>query len=196
MQQATELVAGVVFRVLGVFMGASWRPRLVCFSHRAPPSLAVHRRVFGQAVEFGHQFNGIVCNAADLDAPNPGADPVMVRYTSRLLEQAGDTLTTVAQVRQLIVLLLPRGHCRVEAVAQHLGIERRTVARRLDAEGASFSALLEQVRSELVARYLEDGARPLAEIATLLGFSEPSAFARWHRQRFGVAASRRTAGRR
>lgn len=187
-RQATELVVGVAFRVLGVFMGASWRPRLVCFSHRAPPNLAVHRRVFGRAVEFGHEFNGIVCNAADLDAPNPGADPVMARYSRRLLEQAGGTMTMAARVRQLIVLLLPRVHCRVETVAQHLGVDRRTVARRLDAEGASFSALLERVRSELVARYLEDGSRPLGEISALLGFSAPSAFSRWHRQRFGVAA--------
>ena len=67
----------------------SWRrigTRGWCASRtQPPPSLAVHRRVFGQAVEFGHEFNGIVCNAADLDAPNPGADPVMARYTQRLL---------------------------------------------------------------------------------------------------------------
>src|SRR5574337_2066768 len=63
-----------------------WRARLVCFAHRAPASSEVHRRVFGPAVEFGHEFNGIVCNAADLDAPNPGADPVMARYTRQLLD--------------------------------------------------------------------------------------------------------------
>ncbi|HEU5297265.1 MAG TPA: AraC family transcriptional regulator [Burkholderiaceae bacterium] len=187
-RQATELVIGVAFRVLGVFMGASWRPRLVCFSHRAPPSRAAHRRLFGSAVEFGHAFNGVVCNATDLDAPNPGADPVMARYSRRLLEKAGDTLT--ARIRQLIVLLLPRGHCRVETVAQHLGIDRRTVARRLQAEGASFSELVDRVRRELVARYIEDGSRPLSEISELLGFSAPTAFSRWHRKQFGVAPRR------
>jgi len=109
LRQATELVVGVTFRVLQVFMGSHWRPRLVCFSHPAPPSVAVHRRVFGEAVEFGHDFNGIVCNAADLDAPNPGADPVMVRYAQQLL---GHGLTAQSRlsdrVRQLVVLLLPR----------------------------------------------------------------------------------------
>lgn len=33
-RQATELVVGVTFRVLSVFMGAGRRPPLVCFSHR------------------------------------------------------------------------------------------------------------------------------------------------------------------
>src|SRR5574337_1288832 len=129
-RQAAELALGVTYRVLAVFMGALWRARLVCFAHRAPASSAVHRRVFGPAVEFGHEFNGIVCNAADLDAPNPGADPVMARYTRRLIERKPKRPIMSDRVRQLAVLLLPRGHCRVEAVAQHLGVDRRTVARK------------------------------------------------------------------
>ncbi len=140
--------------------GRVWHPRLVCFSHAAPPSLAVHRRVFGPAVEFGHEFNGIVCNAADLDAPNPGADPVMARFTRQLVEQRGGARRTLAdRVRELVVLLLPRGHCRVEVVAQHLGFDRRTVARRLAAEGTSFSKLVDGVRSDLVARYVQSQRR-------------------------------------
>jgi hypothetical protein len=74
LRQSIELAVGVTFRVLEIFMGASWQPALVCFTHPKPASLTVHRRLFGRAVEFGHQFNGIVCNAADLDVPNPGAD--------------------------------------------------------------------------------------------------------------------------
>jgi len=188
-RQATEIVVAVLFRVLRVFMGAAWHPRLVCFSHPPPPTLAVHRRVLGPAVEFNHEFNGIVCNAADLDAPNPGADPVMARLTRQLVEQGERARTTLAdRVRELVVLLLPRGHCQVEVVAQHLGFDRRTVARRLAAEGTTFSALVDSVRSDLVGRYLSEGSRPLADVAALLGFSAPSAFSRWHRQRFSVAA--------
>jgi len=192
LRQAHELAVGVTFRILSVFMGAGWHPRLVCFSHGAPASLKVHRRIFGQAVEFGHEFNGIVCNAADLDAPNPGADPVMARYTKRLLEIAQGPQTTMTErARRAVVLLLPRGHCRVERVAQHLGVDRRTVARRLAAEGTTFSALVDGLRADLVVRYIEDRSRSLAEISALLGFSAPSAFSRWHRQQFGEPASTR-----
>ena len=173
-------------------MGAAWQPRLVCFTHAAPRSLTVHRRVLGPAVEFGHEFNGIVCNAADLDAPNPGADPVLARYSQRLLQP---TLTHSARfadrVRQLVVLLLPRGLCRVEVVAQHLGIDRRTVHRKLLGEGTSFSALLEAERRELASRYVEGTQRPLTEVAALLGFTAPSAFSRWYRGSFGDSAARR-----
>jgi AraC-like DNA-binding protein len=195
-RQATELVVGVTFRVLQLFMGSNWHPRLVCFAHRAPASLAVHQRVLGPAVEFGHEFNGIVANAADLDAPNPSADPVMARYAQRLLGKSlGAQARLADRVRQLVVLLLPRGLCRVEVVAHHLGIDRRTVARRLADERTSFSALVNELRRDLFARYLEDGAHTLTEVSALLGFSAPSAFSRWHRQQFGIAARRLQAQR-
>ena len=194
LRQATELVVGVTFRVLQVMLGARWHPRLVCFTHAAPRSLAVHRRVLGRAVEFGHEFNGIVCNAADLDAPNPGADPVLARYSQRLLAPSLARRVRMAdRVRQQIVLLLPRGLCRVEVVAQHLGVDRRTVHRKLAAEGTSFSALLDAVRRELAARYVEGTEQPLTDVAALLGFSAPSAFSRWHAGAVGSSPIRRRA---
>lgn len=191
-RQSMELAVGVMLRVIAFFMGASWRPRLVCFSHRAPANLEVHRRVLGGAVEFGHEFNGIVCDARDLDTPNPAADPVMARYAKRLLEHDAVPRTRLTdRVRQLVVLTLPNGYCSVEVIAQHLGIDRRTVARRLRAEGTTFSDLVDGVRSDLLAHYLDDGGRPLAAISALLGFSAPSAFSRWHSRRFGTAARTR-----
>ena len=188
-RQSVELAMGTTFRVLGIFLGEGWRPRMVTFRHPAPPSTAWHRHVFGDVVVFGQAFNDIVCRAADLEAPNPGADPVMARYSQRLLERdPGAHPSMTERVRRLIVLLLPRGHCRVEAVAQHLGVDRRTVANHLAAEGTTFSTLVDSMREDLLARYLEDGSRALSEVALLLGFSELSAFSRWHRKRFGVAA--------
>ena len=154
----------------------------------------VYRRVLGSAVEFAHEFNGIVCNAAALDAPNPGADPVLARYSQRLLQPTLDHSANMGtRVRQLIVLLLPRGLCRVEVVAQHLGVDRRTVHRKLDAEGTSFSTLLDTERRELARRYIEGSERPLTEIAALLGFTAASAFSRWHTASFGSSAARRRA---
>ena len=192
LRQATELVVGVTCRLLQVLMGATWQPRLVCFTHAAPRSLAVHHRVLGPVVEFGHEFNGIVCNAADLDAPNPGADPVLARYSQKLLAPALTHSARFAdRVRQLVVLLLPRGLCRIEVVAQHLGVDRRTVHRKLLGEGTSFSALLEAERRALASRYVEGTDRPLTEVAALLGFTAPSAFSRWYRSSFGVSAAGR-----
>ena len=170
----------------------SWRPRLVSFRHAAPPSPQWHHRIFGPAVAFSQEINGIVCDAAALDAPNPGADPVMARYTRLLLEaDPGKHPPMSDRVRRLAVLLLPRGHCRAEVVARHLGVDRRTVANRLATEHTTFSKLVDTMRRELLQRYLAEGSRSLSEVSALLGFSELSAFSRWHRSHFGVPARTR-----
>jgi len=84
LRQAHELVVGVTFKVLGLFLGAGWHPRLVCFAHAAPADMTLHRRLFGAEIAFGCEFSGLVCAAADLTAPNPGADPVLARYALQM----------------------------------------------------------------------------------------------------------------
>ena len=188
-RQFTELVLAVTFRFLQLFLGTAWRPKLVCFRHARPPRVAAHQQFFGCKVTFAEEFNGIVCDEHALAAPNPGADPVMTRYVGQVLQQpARGGESWVARVRQCVVLLLPRGYCRSDLVAQHLGVGTRTLTRRLAEEGARFQEIVDEVRDELMARYLADGGKPLGEIAYLLGFSMPSALSRWHRQRHGVAA--------
>ena len=191
-RQSVELVLGVTFRLLKVILGAQWRPLRVCFAHAAPAKRDVHLRIFGRGVtQFGCDFNGIVCAASDLDAPNLGADPVSAR-SGRLVFEAelqSGRATMTHDVRRLVFMLLPAGHCRVELVAQHLGVDRRTVHRQLRREGETFSAIVNAARCELAPRYLQDTSRPLEDVAGLLGFSAGSALSRWYLQRFGRSPS-------
>ena len=196
LRQSTELAIGVVFRVLQLIIGPHWRPLRVCFSHDPPVDRTEHERLFGR-VEFGHAFNGIVCARRDLDVANPNADPGIARLALQMLEaypqEDRDKLT--GQVRRLVVSLLGTGACNIEAIAQHLGVDRRTVHRRLASEGGTFSEIVTEVRRELAGRYLADPQRSLAEVSSLLGFSSISGFSRWHRQQFGTTASeQRTRG--
>ena len=194
-RQSTELAIGVAFRILRIFLGAGWRPRRVCFAHDAPADRTVHERVFGCNVEFGHDFNGIVCARSDLEVPNPDADPGIARMARQMLEAGfvGRTADTTSQVRELVVMLLPTGDCTIDRTAQHLGLDRRTIHRHLAQEGQTFSRIVEAVRVELAERYVKEPRRTLAEISSLLGFSAPSAFSRWYRRRFGTNASARRA---
>jgi AraC-like DNA-binding protein len=187
-RQGTELATLVTLQNISLFMGALWRPQMVCFAHEPPPSLAVHRRIFGVPVEFGHDFNGIVCNNADLHAPNPSADPLMARYAEQFLQSLhGQPRSFQDQVRELILLLLPLGRCNADVVAQHLGCNRRTVNRRLADEGLSFLQLVDAHRKNMARQYVEDGVLTLTSIASQLGFSSRSALSRWYRQQFGCS---------
>ena len=191
-RQSTELAIGVVFRLVGAVLGPTWRPLRVCFAHDAPADRSVHLRVFGPTVEFGHDFNGIVFRRSDLEARNPNADPAMASFAQQILDQRGRGADGDVRgaVRDQVMLLLGSGGCSVELVARHLGVDRRTIHRRLAAEGETYSGVVDAVRRELALRYLDHGERPLAEISMLLGFAAPSGFTRWYRKCFGAAPSK------
>jgi AraC-like DNA-binding protein len=98
-----------------------------------------------------------------------------------------------AQVRELVVTLLGTGSCTLERMAQHLGIDPRTIQRHLAREGESFCGIVDSVRRELAERYVDERRRPLAEVSSLLGFAAPSGFSRWYRRQFKAAPSVRRA---
>src|SRR5262245_35202739 len=146
-------------------------------------------------VRFGKDFNGFIGDAKDLDAPHLGADPVLGK-DARQKEALSSQRDSLQQaVRQLVVALLPSGRCSAAVVAQHLGVDRRTVHRHLTRDGCTFNSILDEVRRELAERYLAEGARTMSNVSALLGFSAPSVFSRWYAQRFKVTPSSRRADR-
>jgi AraC-like DNA-binding protein len=193
LRQAMELFVGYLFRILRELLGPSWEPLGVCFVHSAPAKLAGHLKVFGRFIEFNRDFNGIVCAAKDLAGPLPSADPAMARYARQYLEAmvSRPDMTLADKIRQLVREMMPLGRCTIEQVAQHLGVDRRTVHRYLARSGESFSSLVDAVRGELAVSYLEEGQRSLIDVADLLGFSALSAFSRWHRRHFGYTVTER-----
>ncbi|MEZ5662680.1 MAG: AraC family transcriptional regulator [Burkholderiaceae bacterium] len=190
-RQSMELAVGVMFRILHELLGPPWKPVRVCFKHRPPGDTHAHKAFFGAAVDFNSEFNGIVCNAADLQTQLPGNNPEMARFARQYLDRAlsGRNQSTKATVQQLIAALLPGGRCTSQQVAQHLGVDRRTIHRHLARDGESFATLLQSVRSELVLRQVKDSDLPLSEVAQLLGFAAPAAFSHWFRSTFGCSVT-------
>lgn len=180
-RQATELAVGVLCFMFRALIGPQWSPQGVNFIHAAPAQAEVHKRVFRCKLQFGMDFNGLVCSSADLAAPIPVADPVMARYAQSFLEAipGANASSVTLEVRRSIYLLLPMGRASVEQIAGTLGMNVRTLQRRLGEDGETFSGLLNAVRMELAQRYIASPKYPLGRIAELLGYSNHSAFTRW-----------------
>jgi AraC-like DNA-binding protein len=185
-----ELTVAMYVQVFRDLLGPGWAPARVCFAHAAPPDIAPYQRRLG-AVEFYAGLNGFQLTAADLATPLLRSDPGLAREIARFIEAsaAPGAVTTVERVSTLIQRLMPRGECGVDEVARHLGVDRRTVHRRLAAEGASFTKLLERVRREAAADMLRHSDQPLGELTARLGFSSLSAFSRWFRSAYGIQPS-------
>jgi AraC-like DNA-binding protein len=183
-RQAMELSVAVVANLLHRFLGADWRPEMVCFSHSRTTGLGRFVRTFGQAPVFDQERTMLVVKADDLAAEITGADPILAHELERYLEFVEGERPTdfAAHVRILIHQMLPRGDCFAVGVSQHLGINRRTLHRKLAAQGSTFERMVQQVRIELAVRYIGSEGRSLTEAAQLLGFAHLSGFSRWRRR--------------
>ncbi|MGF6786113.1 AraC family transcriptional regulator [Paraburkholderia sp. 35.1] len=187
-RQAIELALGVLARHSSALLGNYWKPRAVHFTHARPADLTFHRRFFGCPLEFSSDFNGFVCAAADLDYPNPAADPELVRYAESLAAPLNMTgaHSAALEVRKAIYLLLPLEQATTELVARHLGQSVRTMQRLLKSDNTSFSELVEEVRRELAVRYMSNPRYPIGRVATLLGYTQQGSFTNWFFSRFSM----------
>ena len=92
----------------------------------------------------------------------------------------------IDDVRHVIASVPSNRQMRLEDVADTMMMSPRTLERRLSEAGASFRQIDSAIRMELATRYLALGSIPSQEISRLLGYSQPSAFFRAFRARFGV----------
>lgn len=190
-QQSTDMAIGVLMLIFRAMLGEHWRPQAIHFTHAANSDLQVHRRLFGCPLHFDSDFNGVVCLKADMDRPNARADAAMASYAQSFIEampKQGQR-TVVQDVRRSVYLLLPMGRASVEQIASGLGVNVRTLQRRLDESGVSFSQVLNEVRSELAQRYITHTPHSMGRVAEQLGYSNLSSFTRWFTSQFGCSPS-------
>jgi len=189
-RQSTEMALGSIHRIIGSLFGDDWQPLDVHLGHAPPRNRRYYRSFFRCNVIFNSEIDAILLAARDLDRPIPSAHPLIAHYLRQRVEAIENRSSNWDdKVAELVRSLLPAGECSIERVAGHLACDRRTIHRHLAARGTSFSEILDTERSDLAMRLIEDGERPLKEMAALLGFSAQSAMARWFRARFGCSIS-------
>ena len=74
----------------------------------------------------------------------------------------------------------------VEAAGAALGISARTLQRRLQEEATTFAEVVDGVRRDLAAAYLQNAEYTAAEVAFMLGYAEASSFHRAFRRWTGT----------
>ena len=171
-----DISIAVGFNMMRELCGAL--PEEVLLSREPPADVRPYRKFFRVPIRFNAEQSALVFSARLLERPVPGADP----RTRLILEEAVAKywLVTLPKVTdQVVRLLRPRvlfGNSTLDAVAQCLATQPRTLNRNLQAEGTTFRKLLNEARFE-VARQLLSGTRiNVSGIATALGYAETSAF--------------------
>jgi AraC-like DNA-binding protein len=86
-----------------------------------------------------------------------------------------------------IVSAMPSERPTLPMAARALGMSSRTLQRRLDLEGVSFSQLLVRAESQRACELLRNPYLRVRAISQSLGYRDPSSFSRAFRHWTGVA---------
>jgi AraC-like DNA-binding protein len=90
-----------------------------------------------------------------------------------------DFMATVHHVLETEVL---KPRCSATGVAHLFTIDRRTLTRRLNAQGTAYRQVANAVRFEIARQLLAEPDMTVAQVAAMLKFSEPGAFTRAFRR--------------
>lgn len=176
-----EFVMTALIRMCRKLTGVRLAPSRLRLAHRRGEGSSELIRYFGKSIEFAAGVDELTFVAKTRDMVVASADPYLNKLLVANCEEAlsrrpvaRDSFRSV--VENAIVPLLPHGKARAPEVARRLGLSQRTCARRLSAEGATFSQILDTLRGDLARRYLADRELSISRIAWLLGYQEVSAF--------------------
>lgn len=185
--EIADLTMCACFNILRELCGAGWKPLAVRLARRPPPSRRPYIVAFGPTLGFDAEYNTLSFDQSWLRRPvNPQAqarpDP-LARMADR------HPLDAPAQVRRACVQAVIEGMPTVERLASLMGLSRRTLNRRLALNGTTARTELVRVRMGIARQLLAGTDLPLAEIADLLGYGDPSAFTRAFRGELDNAPS-------
>jgi AraC-like DNA-binding protein len=158
---------------------------------------AVHAQVFEARVVYGVPVAYGRLDAALLDRPVPNADAsmftVLQRHAEALLAARRRETTeprVVADVRREVGAQLAGDRARLDDVAAALGLNPRTLQRKLAEAGTSFQAVHDAARQALAEALLRESTLNLTDVAYMLGYREQSSFNRACREWFGNTPAR------
>jgi len=162
--------------------GVDLAPFEVVFTHDQPASTEEHRRFFRCPLRFGQPVSKLVFLERDLALPIARGDETLAGYLDDDAEYVLRTLVAGTSVRErarsAIWALLSEGRPTLPQIASALQVPPRTLQRHLAREGTSLHTEVEHIRKTMATASLRNEARPIEEIAFVLGYTEPSTFYR------------------
>lgn len=158
----------------------------VDFTCGPPGHSADYRQFFGAPVRFDQPEGCLTFDAAFLALPairSERALRVFLRGApANLLIRYRHDAGVTADIRAMLRRTPPSGWPDFDDLAMRLRIPPATLRRRLRAEGQSYQLIKDEIRRARAERLLRETGLSVADIATELGYSEPSAFQRAFRK--------------
>lgn len=156
--------------------------RYLDFACPAPVHRKDYRKFFGAPVRFDRPSTRLVFDSSYLGLPVIRSDVALESFLreapANILIRYRHDHDTSSRVRARLAAMPASTWPSFDMMAKGLGMSQPTLRRRLRAEGQSFGAIKDELRSVQAQRLLQEKGSSVAEIAAELGYSEPSAFYR------------------
>jgi AraC-like DNA-binding protein len=188
-----ESLFAAVHKFFRALTREQWQVERLTFRYAPPPYAAEYRKFFGMPVEFRRRENAAVLDGRLLDTPLSGAFPSLHKQAEYLVEKRLQKLPRrlglVAAIENVFAEhpeLLGQG---IAQVSRRLGLEPRTLQRRLQEQKQSFAELQQHARYRLAMQMLEAGTDDIERISERLGFSDRRSFTRAFQRWNGMSPS-------
>ena len=165
--------------------GPEWSPREVSLAYRARENIPETDLFAGSRVIRGSGETYLTIPRRMLGLRFPDIDSMPTRDPAlsigRMLPQ-----DLAGVVMMQIEHLISGQPLQIDTVAESLAMNARSLQRNLAKQALSYSRLLSEARMRKAAMWLVNTDKPIAEIASELGYRNASNFTRAFRQRIGV----------
>lgn len=161
-------------------------PYEIHFAYPEPAHRNDYDRTFESHLTFDTPWNAFRIDEAFLEKEIPKKSRHIEGYVFGVLKDRADLLlgklhansTMLGRVQRELLPVLHTGGDTLHHIATQLGMSRRTLHRRLKAEGTTFQSVLDDLRQDRAIYLLRRRQLSVNEVAYLVGFAEPSSFTR------------------
>jgi AraC-like DNA-binding protein len=151
----------------------------ICLIYPAPEHARLYEEMYHCPVRFMASGNYMRLDARFSSLPVFTANRSVYEYCTKFCEEMLKGLKKsdqfVDQIRNIIMTSLGR-FLKIGEMAKELGMSTRSLNRRLQERNTSYKKIMNEVRSDLSKRYLENTNFSIDQIADLVGFTETTAF--------------------
>jgi len=186
--QVYDCALAAMANYLRELCGAAWMPSEVLVSHARRANDRPYRALLRIVPRFNAEACVIRFPSRWMERPVACVAPARAAGATSLEDARSPDL--IQQVFRALRRLLLEGRTSGDAVAKAVGLNRRTLNRRLQARGLTFQCVLDEMRFGLARQLLSTSDIALDDLAANLGYSGTSPFARTFSRWSGTAPGR------
>jgi AraC-like DNA-binding protein len=155
-----------------------------------PPAAHEYRLMFCDHMSFDQAESYVDLAPAFLDLPviqtTKSVKPFLRDAPGSFIVKYRNPGSLAARVRKMLRAMPMAGWPAADQMAERLHVAEATMRRRLKQEGYTYQSIKDDLRRDIAIGELQDTDRTIADIATSVGFAEPSAFHRAFRKWTGM----------